>query len=383
MIVGLKFSSTLTLLIALCLSGSWAFAQPPGVEPSDVELPSEPTAMIANVDGVPILLRDVAETVDNNIQQIIASSGRQPSPEELKMARTALIRRELRKEIQGKMMYRAFVRKMTGTQPQDKRAEMELSITSNVRKMFYEQQVPKLLEQYQLETVSDADAELRKHGSSLEQQERRFVESILGQEFIRGEMEKDPEIPLPDMKFYYEQNTEKFSRNARARWEQLTALFSRFETKQEARDAIIRMGNEAYYGGNVQAVAKRLSQEPLADETSGLHDWTNKGSLASDVLDQQIFSLPVNKLSQIIEDDNGFHIIRVLEREEAGMLSFADAQEEIRKILKDNMQQEQQKNLITDLERKIPVWTIFPEDVPKSKPLENAAVASATTQSLR
>lgn len=383
MTFGLKIYPAHVLRASLCLAAAVAVAQPPGFDASEITLPTEPAAMVANVDGVPILLRDVAESVDNNIKQIIASSGRQPSPEELEMARATLIRRELRKEIQGKMMYRAFVRKMTGTQPEEKRAEMEQSITSNVRKMFYEQQVPKLLEQYKLETIAEADAELRKSGSSLEQQERRFVESLLGQEYIRGELDKDPEIPLPDMKFYYEQNTEKFSRDARARWEQLTALFSRFETKEEARNAIIQMGNEAYFGGNVQAVAKRLSQEPLADETGGLHAWTNQGSLASDILDQQIFSLPINKLSQIIEDDNGFHIIRVIEREDAGMLSFADAQEEIREVLKENLQQEQQKKLITDLERKIPVWTIFPQDVPQSKPLEGTAVASASSDVLR
>ncbi|MEZ6086921.1 MAG: peptidylprolyl isomerase [Pirellulaceae bacterium] len=337
------------------------------------ELPAEPTAMVANVDGAPILLRDVSVVVDEHLKQLLARSEQKPPAEEIAAARLHLIRRELRKEIQSKMMYRAFLRQTMGTQPEDKRAEMEQSITSNVRKVFYEQQLPRLMEQHQIETIAEADAEFRKEGSSLEQQERRFVESMLGQEYIRGALDKDPEIPLPDMKFYYEQNSEKFNRKARARWEQLTAMYSQFSTRQEARDAIIRMGNEAFFGGNMQAVAKRLSSEPLAERTGGLHDWTNQGSLASDTLDQQIFSLPLNKMSQIIEDDNGFHIIKVLEREEAGMLSFADAQEEIREILKDDIQMEQQKKLLADLERTIPVWTLFPQDVPRSKPLERIA----------
>ena len=81
------------------------------------------------------------------------------------------------------------------------------------------------------------------------------------------------------------------------------------------------------------AVSRRLpatkSQEPFAKE-GGVHDWTAQGALASDELDKQIFSIPLNAMSEIIEDERGFHIIRVLERQQAGLTPLSEVQDEIR-----------------------------------------------------
>ena len=60
-----------------------------------------------------------------------------------------------------------------------------------------------------------------------------------------------------------------------------------------------------------------IHKGPTSHE-GGRYDWTTKGSLVSDVIDQAIFSLPVGKLSRILEDEKGFHIVRVIEREDCG-----------------------------------------------------------------
>lgn len=344
-----------------------------GKDTASTKLPAQPTDLVAVVDGIPILYRDVSQSVETRLKAIIKQTGQTPPPEQLEQARRQMVRMALHREIQTKLMYRAFVRKATAGKTSEDVADMEKQLTSHARKMFYESQLPQLLKQHGYESAAEADADLRKQGTSLGTQERMFVESAVAQQYMQGETDRDPEIAIPDMKFYYKENAEKYKRKSRARWEQLTVLFSKFDSKQEAYAAIVKMGNEAYFGGNVQAVAKRLSQEPLAEDNAGLHDWTFKDSLASDVLDQKIFSLPLNKLSQIIEDANGYHIVRVLEREPAGMVSFAEAQDKIREVLKDRELAKQQKNLLTKLYETIPVWTIFPKDVPNARKLERVA----------
>ena len=42
-----------------------------------------------------------------------------------------------------------------------------------------------------------------------------------------------------------------------------------------------------------------------------------------------IFALPVGKLSTIMEDEAGFHIIRVLERKPSGKVPFEEAQQKL------------------------------------------------------
>ena len=131
------------------------------------------------------------------------------------------------------------------------------------------------------------------------------------------------------------------------------------------------MGNEVFLGGvPLKAVAKRLSQEPNASE-GGYYDWVTEGSLASKALDQAIFTLEVDKLSQIIEDEQGFHIIHVLERKEAGQISFQEAQPKIRETIEAQRKSELQTKYLSEVRTKAKVWTIF--DPPDATAQQSAA----------
>ena len=72
-----------------------------------------------------------------------------------------------------------------------------------------------------------------------------------------------------------------------------------------------------------------------------------------------LFPLPTEELSDILEDETGFHIIRVLEREEAGKVPFTKAQVEIRDKIKEQRQEEKVKTYIERLKRETYVWNYF------------------------
>ncbi len=152
----------------------------------------------------------------------------------------------------------------------------------------------------------------------------------------------------------------------------MSVLFERFGSRDEAYAQIVSMGNEALFGGNMQAVAKKSSQEPFASK-NGVHDWTRKGSLRSKQLDGAIFSLELNKMSAIIEDDVGYHIVRVLEREEARRLPFSEVQEEIKKKIQLVKREEMHDKLLKKMREKIPVYSLYPNDYPGSMPLNLVA----------
>ena len=91
----------------------------------------------------------------------------------------------------------------------------------------------------------------------------------------------------------------------------------------------------------------------------GVYDWTTKGSLVSKRLDEAIFGLPIGRMSQILEDDTGFHIVRVIERVEAGRKPFLEAQTEIRKQLREADVERQRKDFLAKIKQRTPVWSIF------------------------
>ena len=81
--------------------------------------------------------------------------------------------------------------------------------------------------------------------------------------------------------------------------------------------------------------------------------------MRSEPIEKALWSLPLNRLSQIIEDDRGFHIVRAVDRAEVGYVSFGEAQKEIKEIFAKKNFNEQVVKFIAKLRDDINVWTIY------------------------
>ena len=79
-------------------------------------------------------------------------------------------------------------------------------------------------------------------------------------------------------------------------------------------------------------------------------------------LDQAIFGLPVEQLSQIIETEKGYHIIRVTERTDTEITPFLTAQVDIKEKIVQERTNKQLQEYLARLEDKIPIWTIYDGD---------------------
>ena len=364
-----------------CLLGETAFGQftttlsdqqsPPEEKPEtekNVVLPEDPAAIIAYVGRSPILMGDVSGKVESQINEAISRSGGQFPAEQLQVARVNLTRNLLQQLIQTRMMREAFLLDQVGTESAEKRAEADSRLTSRARQMFFETEVPELRKQYKVEELTDLDAALREKGSSLALRQREFMDAMLGHLYIRSKVEREPTVTVAEINEYYEMHTDNYQRPARARWEQLSVRFDKFPDQKAAHAAIWEMGREAYFGGSMQAVARQSSQEPFASR-GGLHEWTSKGALASDPIDQQVFSIPLNAMSEIIEDQDGYHIIRVLDRQDAGITPVSEVQDSIRGIIRKEKIAESQRQVLDQMQVMVPVWSLFPEDTPGAEPL--------------
>jgi parvulin-like peptidyl-prolyl isomerase len=272
----------------------------------------------------------------------------------------------LPRKIEVKLVLLDFYR----TIPAEKLDEVLGNIDKQVEKQFYEEQVPVLQKQFDVEFLKDLDRKLRSFGSSMQMQKAAFREQMIARTMISQNVSRNREITHRELLDYYYAHVEDYKVAARARWEKLTVLFEKYPDKAAADRAICDMGNQVVGGAKFAAVAKKFSQGTNAWE-GGQHDWTRKGSLVSEVLDKAIFSLPVFRLSPILTDDRGFHIIRVLEREDARQISFEEAQDGIRKKLQEQHREREVQDYLNELREKTYVWTIFDD-------AENAAVQART-----
>ena len=367
----------------LCCGAGIARAQtPPGPSIDDIrkqqqlleQMPTDPADVLAVVGETKILLGDVKPRVDALIKGVLAKAGQTLPPEQMKVVQLNLTRRELVQAIRNKAMRESFLLEQVGTQGADKRREVSEMMSSRARQMFHETKVPELIKTHKAKNLVDLDDKLREQGTSVAANERDFMDAMLGHMYMRSAVEQEPHVTLAEINNYYVTNQKEFSHKSKAKWEQLSVLFSN-HSREEADKLIREIGREAYFGGNVQAVARNRSEEPFASD-GGLHDWTSKGSLASKVLDQQIFSLPLNRLSDVIEDESGFHIIRILDRKAAGVQQIGEVQEEIRKKIQQTKVAKAQEKMLQELMARVPVWSLFPEDWPGATPLRVQRIAT-------
>ena len=373
----------LLTLAAGCLSlpfASTLLAQGPSEaefkKAMSMKLPEDPATVVAVVGEAQILLGEIKPKVDARINSVLAKTKQEIPAEQLHFARLNLTRQLLAIAIQNKMKRESFILDQVGTQDSEKRREASEMMSSRSRQMFYENEVPSLVEKLGLKDQIELDEALRKDGSSLLAREREFADMMLGHMYMRNAIEREPKVPLAEIVQAYREDRDKYKHSAKVRWEQLTVLFANHD-RDEAKELIWEMGREAYFGGNMQAVAKAKSEEAFASD-GGLHDWTNQGSLASTELDTQLFSLPLNAMSQVIEDETGYHIVRILERKPAGVTPLNEVQQDIEKQLQEKKVLAAQDETIKSMRGRVPVWSIFPDDIEGAMLLHEApAIATA------
>ena len=96
--------------------------------------------------------------------------------------------------------------------------------------------------------------------------------------------------------------------------------------------------------------------------------------MVSDVIDKAIFSLPVGELSAILDDQNALHIVRVIERSDAGRTPFIDAQVAIRMSLRKQRQDNARKEYLDGLKARTPIWTVFDDKQKNTQIAERPSV---------
>jgi hypothetical protein len=319
-------------------------------------IPLEGGEILAKIEGEIVLASDVLWQVNMFLE---ANRDRIPA-EQLEDARRAVLRQHVMGLIDTKILFAEFKRKV----PAENIPKVEESIAPH----FDENEVPRLCEALKVEDKQQLDAILKKNGSSLADVKRQFFERTVAGEWLRQLAPKPQPITHEDLLAYYQEHLADFDFPAQAKWEELSIQIARTNGDRTAAwQAICEMGNEVWQqvlqNPNVQGpvfdeVAKAKSHGLTAGQ-GGEHDWTTRGALRSQEIDNALFTLEIGQMSDPIETELGFHIVRVLERHEAGRTPFTEAQAEIRKILEANSKKELAGDELDKLRDKSRIWTVF------------------------
>ena len=181
---------------------------------------------------------------------------------------------------------------------------------------------------------------LEKDNDVLEQI-KKMTEQILVQVLIEREILDKIKINDEEVLEYYEQNKESFTEK-----EQVYLYNILLETEEEAQNVL----EQLKAGGDFSEIAKEKSTGPSAAQGGDL-GYLTKGTIIPEI-EEVVFALEVEELSEIINTDFGFHILKITEKKPETVKSFEEVKEDIIQTLLPNKQKEAFDNLLEELKGK-------------------------------
>jgi parvulin-like peptidyl-prolyl isomerase len=282
------------------------------------------------------------------------------TPEQVAELKSQICRQVIKPHVESLIVYVDACR----TIPPDRLPEIE----KKVNEAFDQQQLPRLVKDAGVASAAEYDQLLRSRGLSLDRIRKTFFERALAQQWLQQKVIDDDEIPHAEMIAWYQNHLAEYEFPAKVRFEQLTVKVTPERPRAQAWNQLAAMGNEVLQGKPFAEVAKARSEGPTAAAGGG-YDWTTKGSLVSKVVDEVVFTLPAGQLSTILEDGGTLHIVRVIERTDAGRTPFIEAQVGIRDKLREDRRKRDMDEYLSHVRERTPVWTIF-DDQPGGSPLQ-------------
>lgn len=343
---------------------------------------------VAQIDDQIILACEVLWRINKRIEEqkkIVAAKGQEAKPEEIDAVRQTLMAMEVARLVDRKLLFNEFRRNV----PPENLPRIE----ENLRQPFEEKMLPQLCEQLGVKNQNELEHELARLGSSMADERRAFNEQIIAAEWIHSKVKVNEEISPDEMWEYYQAHLTDFEYPTQARWEELAVRKDKFKDAAEAFAAIALMGNEVwkswtgtsevkqptsdgttYFAASLRpesaqrrgaafAEIAKAKSDGFTGKEGGLHDWTTKGSLQCRAIDNALFTLEVGQLSPILDSGEMFHIVRVLERKEAGRKPYTEVQSDIRDKLKDKRYKVEVEKYLTRLRGEARIWTVFTGDV--------------------
>ena len=315
----------------------------PVTKQDDFSVPFEAGKVVAIVGGEPIFVGDMLFEVNQIVERFIGKASEEVKQRE----RQKLIPKILPKFIESRLLYQGMLTQL----PEGVEVE---NVIAQAAKEFDAKAMPGMMKAAGVESVTDFDAYLRSLGSSLRNMRETWGRDQMTKYFLVQKIGNDTDVTREEMLQNYRENIDSYNLDAKARWEQIMIRFDKSDSKETARAEIERLSNQIIHGANLAAVAKKSSHGFLASE-GGQQNWTSKDSLVLKEIDEAIFTLPRGALSNIIETKDGFHIVRVLERNDAGRTPFVDAQVDIKNKIIGERRKAAYDKYLAELRERIPV----------------------------
>jgi peptidyl-prolyl cis-trans isomerase C len=181
------------------------------------------------------------------------------------------------------------------------------------------------------------DALLSGLGGTYDQLRDKIAESDIVQVLLAARFEPRVTVTPQEVATYYDENPDKFEKPPMVRARHILIRLPRQAdqaTKDSARARADAAHRSVTSGEDFAAVARKVSEEPAASKGGDLGFFTRDSMVPT--LTDVAFALDVGEVSDVIETQFGYHILKVEEKRAAGKMTYAEARGPLEEIIKEN-----------------------------------------------
>lgn len=272
--------------------------------------------IIATIDDEVILQSDILLSIEPLIAQLRLENGTERAFAE---ALDELVRLALDEEIQTRLLYRA--------------AQLEGRI--EISDEAVEDRVERWRKNQGYATIQEFVDDLKENGmtvSEFKQNQRKQIMAATMSEMMRTSFSDEASVSETQIVEYYEQHHSEYTKAERVQLRQILLNKTDVPPSEHARlrAKLEAIRKELEGGADFAELARAHSQGIGAEEGGkvGLRDWFSRSELDL-ALVEPAFSLPVGGVSEIIDTQFGFQLLKVVKKEEEEIVPLEENRTDI------------------------------------------------------
>jgi len=175
---------------------------------------------------------------------------------------------------------------------------------------------------------------LAKENLTLSDYTREIKDQLIILKLINREIRSSVVLHEEEINAYYRTHPEQFRLPERIRLAQVLISVPKDAKEQEIQDLAEhtrKIRNQLLQGADFDEIARKYSDGPEADQGGDL-GYFKKGELMKEI-DKGTFSLQVGEISDVVRTPLGFHIIKLMEKKTAEIISYEEVKSQVEELL--------------------------------------------------
>jgi peptidyl-prolyl cis-trans isomerase C len=295
----------------------------------------EPTAVVLTVNDQPVYSWEIGLLIPQ-MQQEMARQGMQPQQDQV-------IQASMQRVVDSKLLAQEARRQKM--QANDERVKVTMAQVEQ-----------------QAGSRAKLDEALSQLGITYALLEDSVIEADLVQVFIETTIDPQVSVTAEDVETYYNENPQMFQQPEQVHARHIlmkTGAEATSDAKAAAQAKAAAARKRAVAGEDFAALATEMSEGPSAPQGGDLGFFGRQQMVAP--FADAAFALEVGQISEVVETQFGYHVIKVEEKKPASTMSLDEVRQPLEQMLRQNQGGQATNNVLEQLAAKAAIIQVVPD----------------------